>query len=204
MVDKKCSKFSEKKRESIVEAALELFLDRGYGSVSMDEIACKANVSKRTVYNHFASKEELFGEIVKLMWSSFEQPSLLLGESTDAKKILTDYTLNILEMFRSERFTKMIRLVMGESGRFPELNRLHSEQGVKTVLGVIEDFFENLNSAGIIKSDDVPLAAQQYVGMVKESLFWPVMFGIFEQPTPERDREVIKISIDIIFDIYSV
>ncbi len=50
---------SDKKRYYIVKAASELFLNKGYGSVSMDEIAGRAKVSKRTVYNHFSAKEVL-------------------------------------------------------------------------------------------------------------------------------------------------
>ncbi|MEA2545040.1 MAG: TetR/AcrR family transcriptional regulator, regulator of autoinduction and epiphytic fitness, partial [Chloroflexota bacterium] len=49
-------------REAIVEAAERLFLDRGFGSVSMDELAEAAGVARRTLYNQFSSKEEIFGK----------------------------------------------------------------------------------------------------------------------------------------------
>ena len=47
-------------RDAIVEAAERLFLDRGFGSVSMDELAEAAGVARRTLYNQFAGKEEIF------------------------------------------------------------------------------------------------------------------------------------------------
>src|ERR1700738_4881667 len=50
-------------REAMVEAAERLFLERGFGSVSMDELAEAAGVARRTLYNQFASKEEIFREM---------------------------------------------------------------------------------------------------------------------------------------------
>jgi TetR/AcrR family transcriptional regulator of autoinduction and epiphytic fitness len=47
-------------RDAIVGAAERLFLDRGFGSVSMDELAEAAGVARRTLYNQFAGKEEIF------------------------------------------------------------------------------------------------------------------------------------------------
>jgi AcrR family transcriptional regulator len=51
-------------REAIVEAAERLFLERGFGAVSMDELASAAGVARRTVYNQFTSKEEIFREML--------------------------------------------------------------------------------------------------------------------------------------------
>src|SRR5579864_56649 len=49
---------------TIREAAARLFLDHGYQGTSMDDIAAAAGVSKQTIYTHFSSKEQLFGELV--------------------------------------------------------------------------------------------------------------------------------------------
>ena len=51
-------------REAIVDAAQRLFLERGFGSVSMDELAEAAGLARRTLYNQFASKEEIFREML--------------------------------------------------------------------------------------------------------------------------------------------
>src|ERR1700722_312171 len=51
-------------RDAIVEAAVRLFLERGFGSVSMDELAEAAGVARRTLYNQFTSKEEIFREML--------------------------------------------------------------------------------------------------------------------------------------------
>ncbi|HEY9470603.1 MAG TPA: helix-turn-helix domain-containing protein [Propionibacteriaceae bacterium] len=54
---------SVRKRESILEAATELFLAREYAGTSMEDIAAAAAVSKQTVYKHFSDKETLFREV---------------------------------------------------------------------------------------------------------------------------------------------
>src|ERR1700738_5493263 len=59
-------------REAMVEAAERLFLERGFGSVSMDELAGAAGVARRTLYNQFASKEEIFREMLLRVASQLE------------------------------------------------------------------------------------------------------------------------------------
>ena len=59
-------------RDAIVEAAVRLFLERGFGSVSMDELAEAAGVARRTLYNQFASKEEIFREMLLSVSGQFE------------------------------------------------------------------------------------------------------------------------------------
>src|SRR3954470_20638542 len=60
-------------REAIIEAAERLFLDRGFGLVSMDELAEVAGVARRTLYNQFASKEEIFREMLLRVSSQLER-----------------------------------------------------------------------------------------------------------------------------------
>ena len=59
-------------REAIVAAAELLFLERGFGSVSMDELAEAAGLARRTLYNQFASKEEIFREMLLTMSGQLE------------------------------------------------------------------------------------------------------------------------------------
>ena len=55
-------------REAIVEAAVRLFLERGFGAVSMDELAETTGVARRRLYNQFASREQIFQEMLP-SWS---------------------------------------------------------------------------------------------------------------------------------------
>ena len=59
-------------RGAIIEAAARLFLERGFGSVSMDDLAKAAGVARRTLYNQFASKEEIFRQVLLIVSRLFE------------------------------------------------------------------------------------------------------------------------------------
>src|SRR5438132_8171628 len=63
-------RLTDRKREAIIQAAIAEFRDDGFEVTSMDKVAAREEVSKRTVYNHFASKDELFAEILSQLWES--------------------------------------------------------------------------------------------------------------------------------------
>ena len=65
-------RLTDRKRAAVIGAAIEEFLAAGFDATSMDRIAARANVSKRTVYNHFPSKEALFAAILRQLWDASE------------------------------------------------------------------------------------------------------------------------------------
>ncbi len=193
---------SDKKRYYIVKAASELFLNKGYGSVSMDEIAGRAKVSKRTVYNHFSAKEVLFAEVANHTWACLEPPEIGDYINKDVGEALKEFAYRMLKVLRSEKYTKLLRLVMGESGRFPELSELYAKHSIRPFLRTLEEYFSIKADSGELNIKDPALAAQQYLGIVKESLFWPVILSVLPMPTPERDTHVIETSVQILLDMY--
>src|ERR1700753_3833872 len=78
------------KTEKIVEAASQLFLEQGYGAVSMDQIARDAGVSKATVYAHFESKENLFAAIIQDGCTAYAEGIVpAVAELDDMREALT-------------------------------------------------------------------------------------------------------------------
>ena len=69
-------KRTEKKRKDIIDAAIDEFKEQGFLGAKTTSIAKKANVSSRTLYNHFESKEALFDAISEIM---LEQKLTLLS-----------------------------------------------------------------------------------------------------------------------------
>ena len=61
--------FSERKRASVLFGAEKVFIEQGYSQATMDRVAQTAGVSKRTVYKHFRSKQELFNVVVDGIWT---------------------------------------------------------------------------------------------------------------------------------------
>src|SRR3954469_25555921 len=63
-------RLTDRKRVAVINAAIQEFLAAGFDATSMDRVAARAGVSKRTVYNHFPSKEALFAAILRQLWDS--------------------------------------------------------------------------------------------------------------------------------------
>jgi TetR/AcrR family transcriptional repressor of mexJK operon len=157
---------SARKRRAIVEAATTVFLRNGYLGTSMDEIAALAGVSKQTVYKHFADKKRLFSQVVS---STVDEASetvhdevLKLEDSGDVKADLGDLARRQLAAVMQPRLLQLRRLVIGESGRFPELGRVFYERGPGRTVAALAATFERLDALGVLDLDDPLLAAQHF------------------------------------------
>jgi TetR/AcrR family transcriptional repressor of mexJK operon len=162
---------SARKRRDILQAATKLFLEHGYLGTSMDEIAARASVSKQTVYKHFADKERLFTEIVTTTVSEASEPVhrevVELEESGDIQQDLTELARRQLAMVMQPRLLQLRRLVIGESGRFPELGRTFQRQGPDRTIKALAQAFERLADRGALRNvEDPRLAAAHFNWLV--------------------------------------
>ncbi|MEM7686081.1 MAG: TetR/AcrR family transcriptional regulator, partial [Pseudomonadota bacterium] len=155
---------AEDKHAQIIDAAVAEFRERGFSGVSMDRVSARAQVSKRTVYNHFENKEALFRAILDIMASqanrSFEitydparpiQPQLIeLGWAEGRLLIDPD-------------FMKLARMVVGETMRDPDLAAEMNDKMAR--IAVFEEFIGDAARAGALAIDDVARAAEQFLGL---------------------------------------
>jgi AcrR family transcriptional regulator len=107
-------------RQAIVEAATGLFLERGYGAVSMDELAEAAGVARRTLYNQFTSKEEIFREML-LKVSGQLEGAFPPGIETqgDVEDVLRLIARAILDLHKQPEYLGFLRMVAADSRQFP-------------------------------------------------------------------------------------
>src|ERR1700693_1033390 len=107
-------------REATVEPAERLFLERGFGSVSMDELAEAAGVARRTLYNQFASKEEIFREMLLRVARQLED-AFPPGIETqgDVEEVLRIIARVILDLHGRPEYPGFLRMVVADSRQFP-------------------------------------------------------------------------------------
>ena len=107
-------------RDAIVEAAERLFLERGFGSVSMDDLASAAGVARRTLYNQFASKEEIFREMLLRVAAQLEA-AFPPGIETqgDVEEVLRLVARMILELHKRPEYLGFLRMVVADFRQFP-------------------------------------------------------------------------------------
>lgn len=139
---------SEIKTAAILKGAMAEFLEYGYAGTSMDKVAKTAGVSKATVYSHFGDKEGLFSAVIQdLAEDKFqtvmglEQPESLQG---DAQEVLSTMATRMLENAKGDRaFQDFIRIIIGESGRFPELAKVYVNNLAKPALETLTRYFQS-------------------------------------------------------------
>lgn len=137
---------SEAKTEAILKGAMEEFLANGYAATSMDKVAKAAGVSKATVYSHFGGKESLFSALIQdlardkfKMAMGLEQTQSIAG---DPQEVLSAIATRMLDNTMGDRaFQNFIRIIIGESGRFPELARVYVNNLAKPAIETLTQYF---------------------------------------------------------------
>jgi TetR/AcrR family transcriptional repressor of mexJK operon len=156
------------KAESVLAAAKQSFLARGFGAVSMDAIARAAGVSKATVYAHFTSKEELFGAVIgrecERRFAGFSAHEL---DPDDVAASLLVLGRRFLELILSPDAIALHRIILGEVTRFPLLGDVFWHAGPERNLAQIEAFMRRAAAAGTLALGDARCAAEQFVGLVR-------------------------------------
>ncbi len=161
---------SARKRRAITEAATTLFLRQGYQGTSMDEIAALAQVSKQTVYKHFADKEQLFSAIILGITNraeAFAQAVPLLLQDTDnLEQALRTLARRYIRSVITPPVLQLRRLVIAEAGRFPALARAYYERAPERVIAALASALQQLADHGRVRLDDPLLAANHLAFLI--------------------------------------
>ncbi|WP_397448799.1 TetR/AcrR family transcriptional regulator [Pseudomonas sp. NA-150] len=197
-------RLTDRKREAIVQAAIAEFRANGFDVTSMDKIAAAAEVSKRTVYNHFPSKEELFAEILQKLWASSKE---LLDVSYHHDRPLRDQLHELLA-------AKMATLA---DSNFLDLARvataatIHSPERAESMLRRVSEREQGFNgwisaaqADGRFKPIDPSFAANQIHALLKAFAFWPQILRNEPPLTPEMQTVVIESTLDMFLGWYEI
>jgi TetR/AcrR family transcriptional regulator, regulator of autoinduction and epiphytic fitness len=183
---------SLEKTEAILEGGMQEFLARGYAATSMDRVAIAAKVSKATVYSHFQDKESLFVALIqRLVQKKFRN----IFDVTDAQFLqatpqivlreLANRALNIGT--QEPQFVNFMRLILGESGRFPQLARAFVSNIEQTAFTQLCQYFMDCPH---LKLPDPEATARIFIGAIVHFTIVQEMLHGKEIVPMERDRLV--------------
>lgn len=128
------------KGEKILLGAMQEFLAHGYAGTSMDRVAAVAGVSKATVYNRFKDKEGLFSALMERL--AQEKIMYIQLELEEPEAALRKLAQTLIGQMQSDReFLNFLRLVVGESGRFPELAQMFIRNFAKIGIERLTGYF---------------------------------------------------------------
>ena len=174
-------------RSAIIDAAERLVLERGFGSVSMDELAEAAGVARRTLYNQFSSKEEIFRETLLRVSDQFEDV-LPPGIETqgDVEDVLRLIAQAILQLHKRPRYLGFFRMVVADSRQFPWIGEAFAAV-MHPQTERFARYLAHLTALGVLDCRNPMLAAHQFMGMINEFVLWPWMMGRESLPVPTED-----------------
>ncbi|MBT3306927.1 MAG: TetR/AcrR family transcriptional regulator [Alphaproteobacteria bacterium] len=179
---------------AIIQAATVVFLEQGFGAASMDAIAETAGVSKQTVYSHFGSKEALFGAIIEgkcnEVLHGLSTPSLTAGDGLDPRQMLIDMAESFLATVLAAPGMALLRVVVAESGRFPELAEVFYRAGPTIAIENLARLLADLDKDGALSVPDPTSSAGLFYAMLRGDLYFRHLLGLSQNAT-KAEREAV-------------
>jgi TetR/AcrR family transcriptional regulator, mexJK operon transcriptional repressor len=153
------------KEKRILSAALKVFSKSGYSGTSMDAVAEAAGLSKPTLYQYFASKEQLFATMMLQKRDDMLSPLRDPGTG-DMVVQLHRFAWAYADTVMHPDLLSLARLTIGEVQRFPEIGRAYQAAGPERVLEGLMGYLSAYRAAGRLVFDDPELAAEDLWGLI--------------------------------------
>ena len=194
------------KKQQIVFAAKSVFLDKGFHSTTMDDIALAANTTKRTVYNHFQNKEQLFREVIGFAVELFmgRLPDLD-AKDPDIEGVITRYMARFVESCTWRDAVRMQWTLLSVRDLFPDLC-VELFYTIDTRTGTqLSDYLKVQMESGRIMDSDPAMFARQLFGMCTAAPQFRTLFHLAEplstppadEISPEIDQDAIRSGVQL-------
>jgi AcrR family transcriptional regulator len=187
----------EERPGEILEAALDIFAERGYAATRLEDVAARAGVTKGTAYLYFRNKEELFkavvgGYIVPAI-EQLEGASRAPGPVSDLLRRIAGI---FLEKVLDSRFSAIPKLVIAEASNFPELGRFYLDEVVGRGRRLIGSLLRRGIEAGEFREVDVEHAVYCLIAPMLFSALWKHSLGRYDDK-PMDAAALIRCHIDL-------
>ncbi len=201
--DQEIRSFDDQKTAAIIDAARKTFLARGFDAASMDQIALTAGVSKRTVYNRFRSKEELFGAAIEETCRR-----LLPVDTSDIEASLPPREL-VLALGRQvvagiltpERLS-LRRIAAFEAERTPSIGQNYLAHGPQWIIDQCKPILKRIADKGVLDISDHETAIWHLGALISEPLHTQMMLGDIPDDLDAAIETQVVAGVDAFFKIY--
>ncbi|MDQ0458419.1 TetR/AcrR family transcriptional regulator [Rhizobium paknamense] len=179
--------------ERILQAALRVFIARGYEGASIDEIADVARAGKPSIYNRFTSKEILFREVV-LRWAQQSDEMTVSSTTGTIEERFQSAAILILQRAITDESIGLIRSVLGEATRHPELaTTIHHTiraHGTETVMKLVAELAEaeEIRSLPAFAPGNLEATARHFIDLV----LLPVLLSSLYHADLTRVKETME------------
>lgn len=180
-------------RDHILWTAKDVFLELGFERASMDVVAARAETSKRTLYAHFESKENLFLAVIDHV------RGLVLGRlgvpgdgSEDPVEALTRFCARYLDVLLYEPSIQMCRVSIAETARFPQGAAQHFDVVFTEVQSRLSSYLQTAFWVSARTGDE---ATERLLGGLLYPRLIRALFGL-DKLAKSFDREASSPTID--------
>lgn len=192
-----------RKFDQVLDGARQIFMRDGFEGASVDDIARAAGVSKATLYSYFPDKRLLFTEVARIECNRQAEEALkVIGADAVIEVVLREAATRIVRFYLSNFGQQVFRICVAESDRFPELGRRFYESGPELVcermIRVLTPYVEK----GILKIDDMGLAANQFGELCKSDLFMRSLCGVAGNVTEADVDRVVTGAVEMFLARY--
>ena len=186
------------RREAILEAAKEVFMEVGFAAASMSMIAARVGGSKGTLYNYFKSKEELFEAYIRshCAWQFEAIMADFLMPGEDIRTVLLKLGRNLLTVGLSEIGLRNLILVVSEAHRAPEIGRAFYEAGPRTGAKRAAEGIAQAIADGRLRPCDPLEAAHQFVGLCQNRMLKACLCNAMDRPSAEEIEKEVAAAVE--------
>jgi len=185
------------RRQAIIEAAFETFIEEGYAATRLDDVAKRAGVAKGTIYLHFKDKQALFEELVRSaivpLASRLAAPPPAAGS---IRAVLENFAENFLKEVVATRRGAIVRLVIAEGPRFPAIADFYFREVVSRGLAGMRALIELGIANGEIRQPSLKDFPQIVIAPAMVAVIWQGLFGRF---APLDAAAMLRVHLDLIF-----
>jgi AcrR family transcriptional regulator len=179
----------ERRKLRVMEVATDMFVTRGYAATTLLDIAKKAGVATRTLYQHFGDKEDIFREVIFARDTAIiNAPELEEGEDlVTSLRRAARYAYDVALRTRS---IELMRLMIAESARFPDLMSKVATTIFTRFTGNLAALFEQLAERGLIPKGDHAQSAELFADLLLGNRTVMIYFGWLSAAPTDADIEV--------------
>lgn len=191
---------AEARSEELLDTALDLFLEHGFELATIDMIAERMNMTKRTVYAKFPDKAALFMASVQraIERQLVPREDLRALDQGDLRQTLRAIGMQRLSLVQTRNGLRLQRIINTESFRFPHLLMLNYNQSAKPVVDFIVDLLQREIDEGRMQAIDPAIAASVFLSMVVSGPARKIVAG--EQPEPNEIEAIVEFAVNVFLD----
>lgn len=176
---------TDERRQRILGIAIDAFQELGYEKCSMSEVAARVGGSKATLYNYFASKEELFVAVMRTTAAQLRDVFDSLRPGDDFDQVLLVFARSYAAAILAEALVSTMRMVQHEGGR-SSLGSMFYAAGPKMGTDRLAGFLGDAMSRGQLRQADPAVAARHLQVLLESEYLQRRLLGAVPAPAVEQ------------------